>query len=215
MTDTQTPSTPESLQGTDIFNNSNNDTSSSSSFPSHIPNIESVFVAPPIHQSSSNSCFSPIAQSYINQSKTLSFSLYPRPDPRFIPPNKSTPGTIDHIHCPTRLPSEMKMYMIMIGKQLGLDSMSTTNREILINAILITKSYLEGYAISMGSICSFMRWNEELKKKTLGLDTMQSVRDMFRDKSGNKTLPYSQKIQLLYPSLLYLLSRFVEWQQSK
>jgi hypothetical protein len=158
--------------------------------------------------STSTNSFSPLAQSYINKSTSLCFSTYPRPDPRFIPSNKSIPGTIDHIHCPVRLPSEMKIYMLMVGKQLGFDSLSTANRKILISAILTTESYLEGYAIPMGSVRSFMRWNEELKKKELGVETKQSVRDMFRDKSGNHKIPYSKRIQDLYPTLLHSLFRY-------
>ena len=154
------------------------------------------------------SSFTSIAQLYIHNSHKLCFDTHPRPDPRYIPSNTSTPGTINHIHNITRLPPEMKLYMVMQAKHYGLEKLSKHNKAILMEAILITESYLEGYPIKMGSIRSFKRWHEELKKKEMGSASLRTIQDMFRDRSGNCTIPFTTKIQQLYPELLHSLFRY-------
>ena len=168
----------------------------------HIPSLPFVF------PTNTTSPFTPEALSYINQADTLSFVTNPRPDPRYIPSSSSTPGIISHIHEVTRLPPEMKVYMVMQAKHHGLEDLSKPNQEILMESILKTESYLEGYPIQIGSIRSFQRWHAELKKKEIGSASLKTISEMFRDKSGNCTVPFTTKLQQLYPKLLHSLFRY-------
>jgi hypothetical protein len=180
--------------------------------PAPVPPAEPAsFLIPPTPPTPSvvSPSFTPKALSYITLSNTLDFHTQPRPDPRYLPSNTNNKtGIISHIHSVSRLPSEMKLYMVMVGKGLGYDDLTHKQKTTLIHAILTTESYLEGYQEKMGSIRSYKRWYEKLKKKEIGSEDMQRITTMFRDHSGNCSVPFTTKLQQLFPELLHTLFRY-------
>ena len=106
------------------------------------------------------------------------------------------------------IPLEMKWNVVGQATRFGYEKLSTKNKQILINSILIYECYHQGYSRKMGSIPSFIRWYTLLLNKNNGTDNKQLVVDMYSDKRGNCTIPYTRMLQQSFPGLLHQLFRY-------
>ena len=159
-------------------------------------------ITPPPHP------FSLEAQHYIQTANHLQFDANPRIDYRPISQSKSTPNIINNLHLLLSIPLEMKWNIVGQATRYGYERLSTKNKQILINAILIYECYHQGYSRKMGSIPSFIRWYTLLLNKNNGADNKQLVINMYADKRGNCTVPYTRMLQQSFPGLLHQLFRY-------
>ena len=159
-------------------------------------------ITPPPHP------FSLEAQQYIQTANHLQFNANPRIDYRPISQSKSTPNIINNLHSLLSIPLEMKWNIVGQATRYGYERLSTKNKQILINAILKYECYHQGYSRKMGSIPSFIRWYTLLLNKNNGADNKQLVINMYADKRGNCTVPYTRMLQQSFPGLLHQLFRY-------
>ena len=102
----------------------------------------------------------------------------------------------------------MKWNMVAKGIEFGYESLSKKDKTILAKAILRTKCYLEGYPLSMCHPRSFQWWYALYKSKELGRIDEKLIEDLFKNQSGNNTIPYSQKIEQDFPGYIHKLFRY-------
>ena len=158
--------------------------------------------------SNPSSTFTQIALDYIAVSETLNFNLNPRPDPRPIPKELCLNTYIMIAKPLASIPKGMKWNMVAKGIEFGYDRLSKKDKYVLAKAILTTECYLEGYPLAMCQPRSFQRWYALFKSKELGRMDKKLVEDLFQNQSGNKTTPYSQKIEKQFPGYLHKLFRY-------
>ena len=119
--------------------------------------------------------FSLEAQQYIHTAIHLKFDNNPRIDYRPISQSKLIPSTINNIHSRMSIPLEMKWNVVGQATRFGYEKLSTKNKQILINSILIYECYHQGYSRKMGSIPSFIRWYTLLVNKLICMLTKEKI----------------------------------------